>query len=56
MIDDIFEVLRRGLSFSELDLVYECMQISVTDESRNLVKLTEATACTPVEYQQIINE
>lgn len=67
-IDDIFEALRGGQEYSQLDLPHAYMQIPVAAESRKYLtitthiglfrykRLTEGTAVAPSEFQNIIEE
>lgn len=66
--DDIFQVLKKGLLFTQLDLPHAYMQIPVDKKSQKLLtitthvglfqytKMTEGTASAPGEFQQIMNE
>ncbi|XP_046750597.1 uncharacterized protein K02A2.6-like [Diprion similis] len=67
-IDDIFQVLQKGSSFSQLDLPHAYMQIPVDKKSQELLtitthvgffrytKMTAGTAPAPGEFQQIMDE
>ncbi|XP_048514943.1 uncharacterized protein K02A2.6-like [Athalia rosae] len=68
LIDDIFQILQRGLLYSQLDLKHGYMQIPIDEKSQELLtitthiglfrytKMTEGTAPAPGEFQQIMNE
>lgn len=67
-IDDIFNVLQKGLLYSQLDLPHAYMQIPIDKKSQELLtitthvglfryrKMTEGTAHAPGEFQQIMDE
>ena len=67
-INDIFEVLQSGSTYSQLDLLHAYMQVPLDKDSRKFLtitthlglfqytKLTEGTTPAPGEFQQIIEE